>query len=382
MRTKLLIVTLVVVAAAGLLAFQARDRLAVTLGFDPPATGQAQATRPASRAPVEVAAVTSGEISETTETIGALAANETVTIAPEIPGRITALNFVEGAEVEKDQVLVELDSAILEGELKQAEADLSLAEDAYERASQLAKRGAGTVVALEQATAQRLAVRVKVDLARTRLDKTKIRTPFAGYVGLRTISVGNFVNAGQGIVTVTSVDPIKVDFRVPELFLSNLHDGQQVDVVVDAFPDRVFKGTVYAIDPIVDVNGRAVRLRARVENKDRSLAPGLFARVTLTIGRKPGAILMPEAALVPHEGGGVVFTVEDGVAQRREVKLGKRLDGKVEVLDGLTVGELVVTAGQARLRDAAPVEVQDRQVSAQVNIDAKLKMDAKAKADR
>lgn len=362
MRAKLLIVTLVVVAGVGFLAFQARDRLATTLGFRPPPAATTQTARPARGAPVETAMVTTGEIRETTETIGTLSANETVTIAPEIAGRITALNFVEGAEAQKDQVLVELDSAILEGELKQAEADLSLAEDAYERASQLAKRGAGTVVALEQATAQRVAVRVKVELARTRLDKTRIRTPFAGFVGLRTISVGNFVNAGQGIVTVTSIDPIKVDFRVPELFLSNLNKGQMVDVAVDAFPGRVFKGTVYAIDPIVDVNGRAVRLRAHVDNKDRSLAPGLFARVTLTIGEKPDAILMPESALVAQEGGGAVFVVDEGIARLRAVKLGKRLDGKVEVLEGLAAGELVVTAGQARLRDGAPVEVQSAQV--------------------
>ena len=308
--------------------------------------------------PVETARVTTGRVADEVEAVGTLSANETVAIAPEIAGRITALPFVEGQEVKRGQTLVEFDSSILEGELKQAEAELALAEESYSRVTELAKRGAGTVVAVQQATAQRVAANVKVELARVRLEKMKLVSPFDGVVGLRTISAGNFVNVGQTLVTVASIDPIKVDFRLPELYLGELRDKQKVDVRVDAFPDRRFAGEVYAIDPLVDVNGRAVRLRARVTNKDRMLAPGLFARVTVTVGERPNAMLIPEAALTPQPTGPIVYVVEDGKANARAVKVGKRLPGQIEIVEGLKAGDVVVTAGQMRLRDGAPVNVQ------------------------
>lgn len=311
--------------------------------------------------PVETSPVTLGSVTDEVEAVGTLAPNETVIVAPEIAGRITALPFTEGQEVKSGDILVELDAAILEGELKQAEAELVLAEDVFERTSELAKRGSGTIVAQQQAISQRVASRVRVELARTRLQKTKLAAPFDGVVGLRSISAGNFVNVGQPIVAVTSVDPIKVDFRLPELFLSGLRDGQKVDVRVDAFPGKRFAGEIYAIDPVVDQNGRAVRLRARVPNKDKALAPGLFARVTVTTGARADARLIPEAALVPQPTGASVFVVKDGVARSRAITVGKRLPGQIEIVSGLEPGESVVTAGQMRLRDGAAVTLQPRQ---------------------
>lgn len=370
--SRLLVLVLLVAVAAG--AWLLRDdmpaRLLSLANLASAPAGQAATGKPGGApagrppSPVETAAVKTGTVSDVVEAVGTLTANESVTIAPEIAGRITALSFEEGQLVEKGETLVELDSAILEGELKQAQSELALAEDAFARASQLAKKGSGTVVALEQATAQRAAARVRVGLAEARLAKTKLSAPFSGVAGLRNISIGNFVTAGQAIVTVTNIDPIKVDFRLPETYLGSLRQGQKVELRVDAFPDRRFEGEVYAIDPVVDVNGRAVKLRARIPNKDRALAPGLFARVSLTTGARENAMLAPESALVPQPTGPTVFVVKDGVARQRAIKLGKRLPGQIEVLEGLEAGEQVVTAGQMRLREGARVNVQSRQAEA------------------
>ncbi|HEY8579873.1 MAG TPA: efflux RND transporter periplasmic adaptor subunit [Beijerinckiaceae bacterium] len=348
----------------GLAAYAFRDpitaRLQTARGAPPaPAAAAPQA------APVEVARVTTGRVADEVEAVGTLSANETVTIAPEIAGRITALPFEEGQRVKRGATLVELDSSILDGELKQAQSELALAEEAFARATELARRGAGTTVAVQQTTAQRVAASVKVELARTRLEKMRLVAPFDGVVGLRNISAGNYVTVGQAIVTVSSLDPIKVDFRLPELYLAEVRRGQKVDVRVDAFPDRRFAGEVYAIDPLVDVNGRAVRLRARVANKDGALAPGLFARVSVTIGQRENALLIPESALAPQPTGATVYVVEDGKARVRAVKVGKRLPGQVEIAEGLAAGEVVVTAGQMRLRDGVAVSPQSRQAQTQ-----------------
>jgi membrane fusion protein (multidrug efflux system) len=310
-----------------------------------------------SAAPVEVVAARTERVEDQVEALGTLIANEQVAIAPEVSGRIVAFHFREGQEVKAGDDLVDLDPAIATAELKQAQANLALAEDVFERSQTLVERGAGTQVALEQATAQLAVARANVTSAETRLAQLKLTAPFAGVVGLRTTSVGTIVPAGQAVTTLTSLDPMKVDFSIPELFLSAVETGQSIDVVVDAVPDRRFRGEVYAIDPVVDVAGRAVRLRATIANGDRALRPGLFARVALTIAVRDDAVVVPETALVAAATGqeAAVYVVTDGRAAMRVVATGRRLDGKVEITDGVRAGEQIVVAGQARLRDGARV---------------------------
>jgi membrane fusion protein (multidrug efflux system) len=298
-----------------------------------------------------------GRVDEEVEALGTLAANESVVIAPEIAGRVVRLGFKEGDGVREGQVLVELDAAILRTELDQAQAEVNLARDTFERARQLAQRGTGTQVALEQATAQLAASEARVATARARLEKATIVAPFEGVVGLRSVGVGDYVAIGQDLITLTDIDPIKVDFRVPETFLGRVRDGQPVHVAVDAIPGRTFEGRIYAIDPVVDVNGRAIRLRAQIANPDLALKPGLFARVTIVTSTREAALLVPEAAVLPDGTGKAVYVVEDGKARLVKVTTGKREAGRVEVTRGLDPGMRVVTAGQMRLRDGAAVEV-------------------------
>jgi membrane fusion protein (multidrug efflux system) len=285
--------------------------------------------------------------------------NEAVIVSSEIAGRIERLRFTEGEEVEAGDVLVELDSTILRAELAKIQSDLTLAEANRERAMTLAQRGAGTLRARDEAIAAHQAAVANVALAQARLDKASITAPFSGIVGLRAVSAGAYVTPGDRLVGLADIDPIKVDFRVPELVLSSVRTGQAIRVTVDAVPGRTFEGRIYAIDPTVDVNGRAVRLRARVPNPDRVLFPGLFARVQIVVERRENAVLVPESAVFSRGQERLVYRVVDGRAVLTRVELGQRRPGQVEVIAGLGHEAVVVTAGQQQVRDGARVEIAE-----------------------
>jgi membrane fusion protein, multidrug efflux system len=326
------------------------------------AQARALATPQSAGVPVEVARVEMMTVNEEVEALGTLAADESVVIAPEIAGRVISLGFREGERVAKGQDLVRLDTAILDAELKQAQADLTLARDTYDRQRSLVQRGAGTQVALEESTARLASNEARVQLAKAKLAQSTIVAPFNGVVGLRSVGVGDYVSVGKQLITLTNIDPIKVDFRVPEIFLSRLKVGQAIQLQVDAVPDRRFTGTIFAIDPVVDVNGRAIRLRAAIPNADLILKPGLFARITITIDQRENAIVIPEMAVVPDGIGKIVYVVEGGKARRVPVELGKRLPGKVEIVKGLTPQMQIVTSGQMRLREGSTVAIKSRPV--------------------
>ncbi len=322
------------------------------------AKGVASAQNPA--IPVEVGTIELATVAEEVEALGTLAADESIIIASEIAGRVISLGFREGERVQEGQELVKLDTAILDAELKQAQADLTLARDTYDRNRSLVQRGAGTQVALEQATAQLASQEARVQLVQSKLAQATIKAPFTGVVGLRSVGVGDYISVGKPLVALTNIDPIKVDFRVPEIFLTRLKVGQPVQLKVDAVPDRPFTGQIFAIDPVVDVNGRAVKLRAKVPNADLVLKPGLFARITIVVDKRDDALLVPETAVVPDGLGKTVFIIENGKAKRVPVELGKRLTGKVEVVKGLKPGMQIVTAGQMRLREGSTVAIKEK----------------------
>jgi membrane fusion protein (multidrug efflux system) len=281
-------------------------------------------------------------------------------IAPEIAGRVVALGFKEGEPVKAGQALVNLDTAILDAELKQAQADLGRARDTYERLRSLVQRGSGTQVALDEAAAKLASSEARVQLAKAKLAQSTIMAPFNGVVGLRSVGVGDYVPVGKQLITLTNIDPIKIDFRVPEIYLSRLKVGQPVQMRVDAVPDRKFTGQIFAIDPVVDVNGRAIRLRASIPNADLALKPGLFARLAITVDQRQNAIVVPEMAVVPDAVGKMVYVVDNGKARRVSVELGKRLPGKVEIVSGLKPDMQIITAGQMRLRDGSAIAIKDK----------------------
>lgn len=332
------------------------------------ATQARAATNPQSQGvPVEVGKVEIMDVKEEVEALGTLAADESVVIAPEIAGRVVALGFKEGEKVTKGQELVKLDTAILEAELKQAQADLTLARDTHERQRSLVQRGAGTQVAMEEAAAKLASSEARVQLAKAKLAQSTILAPFTGVVGLRSVGLGDFVSVGKPLITLTSIDPIKVDFRVPEMLLSSVKVGQTVNLRVDAVPDTIFAGKIFAIDPVVDINGRAIKLRASIPNADLALKPGLFSRIAITVAQRPNAMVVPEMAVVPDSEGKIIYVVQDGKAKRVRVELGRRLLGKVEVVKGLTPEMQVITAGQMRLREGSAISVKNARPAVQTS---------------
>lgn len=307
--------------------------------------------------PVEAEPVRVQALADEITAIGTLRSNESVMIRPEIAGRITLLPFSEGQAVQKGAVLLQLDDAVPRAELASAEANAVLASTNAARQEDLFARGAGSARARDEAVAAARITAAAVELARARLEKYRILAPFDGIVGLRRVSPGDYVRDGADIVNVESLDPLKLDFRVPETQLASLRVGQQLEVKLDAFPDRSFPGQIYAIDPAIDPGGRSVAVRASLANPGGVLRPGLFARVAVTLQSWPQAVMVPETAIVTFGGRMLVMKVVDGKAVPQPVAVGLRQGTLVRITDGLAAGDVVVTAGHMKLQPGAPVAV-------------------------
>ncbi len=317
---------------------------------------QAQDSKSAA-VPVEAAKVTAAPLSEQVTAIGTLLSNEAVTVSSEIPGRLKEIHFQEGQPVEQGAPLFTLDDSVYRAQLDDAEAKLKLAEQTNKRTSTLFSNKYATAQSADEAVSNLAVSTAATELARVQLEKTRIVAPFSGIVGLRHVSVGEYITAGQALVNLEAIDPVKADFRVPEKFLPAIRVGQTIRIKVDAFPDASFEGKVYAIDPKLDVSGRSLLVRALVPNKDQRLRPGLFARVTVLLQLKEDALTVPEQAIVPQGDSQFVYKIVDGKVKLTKVVTGTRREGRVEIVDGLSVGDEVVTAGQLKIRDGSAVSV-------------------------
>ena len=306
--------------------------------------------------PVEAAAVSQEPLVRSIVAVGSLLANEKVMLRPEFEGKVVKIHFNEGQKVNKGDLLVTLDDSIYRAELNQADARLKLSEANIKRVSALRKKGLSNEQEEDQAISELRVNKASKELARTRLQKMAIHAPFAGTVGLRGISEGDYLSSGQDIVTLINNNPIKLEFRIPEVYLAEVEIGQTVDVRVDAFRGEGFRGEVYAIAPEVDIAGRSFTVRAQIPNDDDRLAPGLFAQIELVLERKENALLIPEAALMPAGDKEYVYRIVDGKAVRSEVSLGMRQGDQVEVLSGLEPGARVITAGQMKIMDGSKVQ--------------------------
>jgi membrane fusion protein (multidrug efflux system) len=254
---------------------------------------------------------------------------------------------------------LELDSTEYHAQVLQIKATVELNQMNFERAKQLHKEGLISQQAYDEIEAKLKESHASLALAQARLDKAIIRAPFAGRLGLRQVSLGDYVQPGQAIVNLEDLSSLKVDFSIPETYWVRVKTGQQVDVQVDAFPDKTFSGRIYAIDPRIEESTRTILIRARIPNPDSQLRPGMFARVNIVLGERPNAILIPEQAVVPMGQDKFVFRVVDGKAALTKIKIGQRRVGEVEILEGLTPQDTVVTAGQMKIRDGVPIMILD-----------------------
>lgn len=316
-----------------------------------PAGGGAPTSFPTA---VEVARVVASDFADDVAAVGTLKSNESVVLRPETSGRIASIGFRDGSIVAKGTVLVVFDAAIQDAELLQARANLALAKSSYARNVELVGKKFLSQQALDASAATLKVQEAAVQLAEAKAAKMRIKAPFTGMVGLRNVSVGDYLKDGQDLINIEDVATLRVDFKLPESYLGRLGKGQSLEVVSDALPGERFKAVLDAVDPMVDQNGRSIAARARLDNAKGKLRPGMFVRVRLLFGERKGVLMVPEQAIVPGAQP-AVFKVVDGKASLVKVRLGVRRAAQVEVVDGLADGDLVVTAGQLKLRDGAAV---------------------------
>lgn len=307
--------------------------------------------------PVEVAEARAIQSWSEIRSVGTLQSDESVWIASELSGRIVEILFDEGQNVKRGDVLVRLDDALAQVELIDAQAQLELAEANFKRVATLAETGSATQRARDEAQTELARARALFELISARIDKLSIDAPFDGTVGTRKFSVGAYIEPGAQIVNLEKIDRLKVDFKVPELFYSQIEIGQTVELTLDALAGRSFTATIYTIDPMLDVNGRALNVRAILDNPGMELRPGFFARLVVKGGEERSVVMVPEESVVPRGDRHLLYVIEGDQAFERVVKLGARRAGAVEILEGLEAGEVVVTAGHTRLKDGSKVDV-------------------------
>jgi membrane fusion protein (multidrug efflux system) len=320
------------------------------------ASGQPAQGRNRGPTPVETARASTQDLSDDIMAIGNLLAEETVAIAPETSGRVAEILFKDGDTVAAGAPLFRLDMELARADLAEAQARLSLADANYNRSQTLRKSGNVAQSTYDASRTELEVARTAVDSAQVRLDKLTVTAPFPGTLGFRSVSVGAYVTAGMALVQLDKVDVLQVSFSVPELQQGLVAIGQTVELTADALPDQRFAAIITAIDPSVDVNGRALQVRARLDNQARQLRPGLLVRITVK-GEARAAVLVPESAIVQRGEAVFVYTVADNTAKEVRVRTGKRLSGRVEIVEGIAAGDQVVTAGNGNLRNGAAVEI-------------------------
>lgn len=365
MRVVSQLAVIVVIAGAGYGAWSYREPI-MALWSAPSAnagTQQAQGQQGPRPTQVVVRQVRVGPVEESVEAVGTTLANESVTLTSKVTGIVKELHFTDGQEVRAGQLLVQLDDRETVAEVEQARATRDQARQTLARSRALLEQRATPVARVEEQEQLLRAAEARVRMVEAKLKDLQIVAPFDGRVGIRRVSPGALVTANalatSQITTLDDTSIVKLRFNVPETALSALQVGSTVTAQSSAFQGRSFQGKVSVIDTRVDPATRSVEVRADVPNKDGHLKPGMFMTVQLVVGRREQAVLVPEEALVPEGTRQYVFLVANGRAAKTEVKLGTRIPGEVEVVQGLQPGATVVVGGVQRIRDGSPVRPSD-----------------------
>lgn len=313
---------------------------------------------------VEVARVEVAALTDDVQAVGSLRSRQGVMLRPEISGRIIRLNFRDGDRVKRGQLLVQLDDQLPQAQVKQSQAELSIARANHKRNQELLAQNFISQRTVDESAANLDVAEAKLALAQATAERLKIVAPFDGIAGIRNVNLGDYLKDGADIVNLEDIDTVYVDYRLPERFQTQVRPGQRALVELDALPGQRFEAVVQAVDPLIDANGRSIGIRGTIDNRKLLLRPGMFARVTTVFGQKERALVLPEEAIVPQGGRQFVIKLVPGtdkeglVSKRSEVKVGIRRPGKVEILQGLEEGESVVIAGHQRLqKDGTAVKV-------------------------
>jgi len=320
---------------------------------DSPGGGPGAGAMPPS--PVEVAVARKDTVVDAIAATGQVEAIQAIDLRPDVEGRVVAIPTTEGSEVAAGAPLVQIDDLELKAQVARAEAERDLARQALARTRDLMAQKAASASDMERAEATARGTQADLDLLTLRLARTTVRAPFGGVAGQRFVSLGDYVTTSSKLMSLQTVNPQRVAFTVPERFASRLKRGQKVTFRVAALTGQEFEGTVDFVDPVVQLPARTILVKALVPNGQRRLQSGMFAETSLSTEVRPNAVVVPEDALVPLQGAFFIWVAADGKVTRRQVGIGVRTPGFVEVRSGVEAGEQVVVGGQERLFDGAPV---------------------------
>lgn len=323
---------------------------------EPPAAQADRRAGPGGGIPVELALADLRRAERRVEAVGSTMSRQAIQIVPEASGRIAELAFEPGQAVEAGDVLARLDDDIERANFTEAEAAMREAERALERGRTLRESNTITQASMEQLISQEAIARAGLERAERRLADRAIRAPFAGVVGLRRVDLGARVNDSTVITTLDDRSEVEVDFSLPETLYGAVSLGQPVAATSAAFPDRRFEGTIASIDSRIDQTSRSFRVRALLPNPDQLLPAGMFMHVTVVLESQE-VVMVPEESIIAEGNRTYVFVAEDGTATRRQVRLGQREVGFVEIVEGLSAGQSVVVQGTQRLREGSPIRV-------------------------
>lgn len=328
----------------------------ISKDHEPTSTPSPRST-PSKALPVDVEVLQPRRLVEELATTGTLRANERVELVSEVAGKIVDIHFEEGSPVAAGQLLVELDDSTLQAESERIRYRLELAERRERRQRELLDQGVISEDDYDLALNQLNVLRSEQQLNAAQLEKTRLHAPFAGVIGLRYVSPGSYLSPQTRIALLQQLDSVKVDFSVPEKYVGRLQRGDTITFSVKG-NEQPFEGTIYAIEPNVDAETRSLLLRARSDNADGALVPGAFADVRLLVAEVDDALAVPSIAVVPELGGRKVFVLENGKAVPRSVRTGIRTAQRVEVVEGLELGETVIVSAIQQLRADLAVEAR------------------------
>lgn len=307
--------------------------------------------------PVVATTVRAQAVPASLETVGTLEAVREVLLAPETAGRVIDIRFTAGTQVRKGDLLVQLDDAPERADREAARARAEFARLQLKRSQELAPTGAEPHALLEQRQAEYDQAMAAVRQLDARIAQKAIRAPFTGRIGIRRVHPGQYLSAGDPVASLVALDPLHVNFSVPQQEFSRLRQGQSVEVMTDAWPGRTFTARINAIEPMVSAETRNISVQALLNNEQEALRPGMYVAARLVLPPEPNGILIPATALQTSASGDSVTLIKDGVATPVPVRAGRRIGESVVIAKGLRPGDVIVTEGQLRLQPGARVAI-------------------------
>ena len=301
--------------------------------------------------------------------VGSVSAVQGAVVSAELAGVVSEINFENGGEAKKGEVLMKLDASQEEALLRSAEAEAQLAQTDLERSRDLAMKKVVSSAELDSAQSKFRRLNAVVDQVRSSIAKKTLIAPFDGQLGIRQVNVGQMINAGQQVVPLTSLDPVFADFALPQQYLGQLTPGLEVHVTTDAIPGRVFNGKLTAINSMVDSSTRNITLQATLDNSDHALRPGMFAKAEVMLPEKHKALVVPGSAISYAPFGDSVFVIEkkkdektgkeSEVIRQQFVRVGEARGDLVAITQGLKAGETIVSTGVFKLRNGMAVTINN-----------------------